>query len=145
MDKDLAYCGYRCDRCAARSSDPAVRAQLVEGWRRIFGHQMYTVDNVLCVGCRNEGHHADTSCEARPCAMEKGVESCALCADFPCKKVGGLVSSREGLLVFCGSRCKDLSEEDYNLCMRQFDSLPELLRVMVEAGKLPAWAKDEKD
>ena len=39
----LGKCGYRCDLCAARSDDPAVRQQLVEagldpsGWRGTDG------------------------------------------------------------------------------------------------------------
>ena len=49
------YCGYNCDLCAARSDDPAVRQKLVDGWRKLFGHQMYTAENVRCDGCRSDG------------------------------------------------------------------------------------------
>jgi len=47
----IGYCGYNCYLCAARSEDPAVRQRLVDGWRKLFGHEMYTAENVKCDGC----------------------------------------------------------------------------------------------
>lgn len=135
----ISYCGYMCHLCAARSEDPAVRQRLVDGWRKIFGHQMYTAENVYCAGCRCEGPHADQSCEARPCAIARGVESCAFCDDFPCAKLRPLIGSRDGMLVWSYPRTADVTEEEYDLCMRQFDSMPNLVRDLVRAGKLQAW------
>jgi hypothetical protein len=136
------YCGYRCDLCAARSDDPAVRQKLVDGWRKIFGHQQYTAENVHCDGCRSDGKVADQQCQARPCAKEKGLESCAFCEEFPCKKVGQLLASREGMLVFCHRNLANLTEEEYNLCMRQFESMPDMIKLLAKAGKLPKWVAD---
>jgi hypothetical protein len=150
MEKMIGYCGYRCHLCAARSDDPDVRQRLVDGWRKYFGHESYTAENVRCDGCRAEGRLADKSCKARPCAIERGVESCALCDDFPCKKVGHLLASGPGMIVYCHPRTKDVTREEYDLCMRQFDSFPELLRIMAKAGKVPGWVvegdlEDEPD
>ena len=143
MDTMIGYCGYSCHLCAARSDDPAARQKLVEGWRKFFGHENYTAENVWCDGCRSDGRLADKSCQARPCAQEKGLESCALCAEFPCKKVGKLLGTREGMLLFCYPRTASVTEEEYDLCMRQFASMPDLVKIMAQAGKLPAWlAKD---
>ena len=139
MDEMIGYCGYNCHLCAARSDDPAVRQKLVDGWRKIFGHQNYTAENVRCDGCRSEGRLADKECKARPCAIERGVESCALCGDFVCDKVGHLLASREGLLVYLHAKMADVSEKEYMLCARQFESMPNLIKVMAEAGKLPPW------
>ena len=47
------------------------------------------------------GKIADKQCEARPCAIDRGVVSCAHCDDFVCDKVGHLLGSREGMLIFC--------------------------------------------
>jgi hypothetical protein len=140
MEEMIAYCGYHCHLCAARSDDPAVRQELVDGWRRIFGHEQYTAENVHCVGCRNEGSHADTQCKARPCAIERGVVSCAHCDDFVCEKVGHLLASREGLLIYCRPKSGMVTQEEYDLCMRQFDSMPNIVKMLVDAGKLPKWA-----
>jgi hypothetical protein len=139
----IGYCGYSCHLCAARSDDPVVRQKLVDGWRRIFGHQQYTAENVRCDGCRSEGRTADSACAARPCAKEKNIDSCAHCEQFPCPKMRHLMGSRDGLLIFCRPSDTHVSEEDYNLCMRQFDSMPNLVRLLAAAGKLDSWVVAE--
>jgi len=139
MTEMIGYCGYNCHLCAARSDDPAVRQRLVDGWRKIFGHQDYTAENVKCDGCLSDGRVADQQCQARPCAREKGVESCAYCNEFPCEKIKHLIGSREGMLIGCHRRVPSVGEEEYSLCMRQFDSMPNLVRMLVRAGKLPGW------
>jgi len=96
MEKMVGYCGYNCHLCAARSDDPEVRQKLVDGWRKIYGHEHYTVENVHCVGCRAEGHHADLECKARPCAVERGVDSCAACDDFPCDNITAFETDGHG-------------------------------------------------
>jgi hypothetical protein len=145
MEEMIGYCGYSCHLCAARSDDPTVRQQLVDGWRRIFGHQQYTADNVRCDGCRNGARLADTQCQARPCAIERGVESCALCPEFVCKKVGHLLGSREGLLIFCRPQTGAVTQEEYDLCMRQFASMPNLVRILAKAGKLGPWVLSDPE
>ena len=141
----MGYCGYNCHLCAARSEDPAVRQRVVDGWRKIFGHQNYTAENVQCDGCPGDGRLADKSCQARPCAREKGVESCACCDEFPCDKMKHLMASREGMLIRCYPRTSSLTEEEYNLCMRQFDSLPHLLGMLAGSGKLPPWVTNRPE
>ena len=84
MAEIIARCGYRCDLCAARSDDPALHRKLVDGWRKYFGHQMYTVENVKCDGCLSDGRLADKTCPVRPCVIAKGIANCAWCEDYPC-------------------------------------------------------------
>jgi len=139
MREMIGYCGYNCELCAARSDDPAVRQKLVDGWKKIFGHQNYTAENVKCDGCRADGRLADKECKVRPCAREKGVDSCAACSDFICDKVRVLLADRNGLLVFLHRRLTSLTEDEYKLCMRQFVSMPNLIKNLVKAGKLPQW------
>lgn len=143
MTEMIGYCGYSCHLCAARSDDPAIRQRLVYGWRKILGHEHYTVENVRCDGCRNDGRLADKQCEARPCAIERGVESCALCDDFICEKMGHLLASREGMLVFFHPRMAGVTEEEYELCVRQFESMPNMVKILAAAGKLPSWVAEE--
>ena len=131
MGKMLARCGYRCDLCAARSDDPALRQRLIEGWRKYLGHEMYTVENVRCDGCMNDGRLADKNCPVRPCAIEKGVENCAYCDEYPCDKLEGLICSREKFV----KRLGQIPEEDYNLCLRQFESERELASIRKALGK----------
>jgi len=131
MTEEVAYCGYRCDLCAARSDDPAVRQRLVDGWRKIYGHERYTVENVRCDGCRAaNGRLADLNCQARPCAIERGVESCALCEDFICDKVRCLMTSERRQRA----QLADVSDDEYALCCQQFDSIPRLIRIRESLG-----------
>ena len=124
--KMIGYCGYNCHLCAARSEDPAVRQKLVDGWRKLFGHQNYTAENVKCYGCPSDGEVADKQCKARPCAKEKGLKNCAFCNEFPCDKLKPLIP-----------RNFFASKEEYMLCMRQFQSAPNLIKILTEMGKTP--------
>jgi len=128
-EKMIGYCGYNCYLCPARSDDPAIRQKLVEGWRKLYGHQNYTVDNVKCDGCPSNGEVADKECKARPCAKEKGIKSCAYCGDFPCDKLRHLINP-----IFYAT------EEEYNLCIRQFeDGKNNLIKILIERGRTPPW------
>lgn len=131
MKKMLGRCGYRCDLCAARSDNPEIRQKLVDGWRKYLGHQMYTAENVRCDGCMNDGRLADKNCPIRPCAIQKGVENCAYCDDYPCEKLKEFICSREKFV----KRLGEIPEEDYNLCLRQFESEPELKEIRKALGK----------
>jgi len=141
MTEMIGYCGYNCHLCAARSDDPTVRQRLVDGWRKIFGHEHYTAENVKCAGCLSDGRVADQQCQARPCAKQKGVESCAYCDEFPCDKMKHLMASRDGMLIWCHARMSTVTEEEYHLCVRQFESMPNLVKALASAGKLPSWAE----
>jgi hypothetical protein len=130
----IGYCGYNCYLCAARSEDPAVRQRLVDGWRKLFGHEMYTAENVKCDGCPSNGKVADKQCRARPCAKERGVKNCAYCEAFPCEKLKPLIPP-----IFFAT------EAEYNLCVRQFDCRPNLTNILVERGKPPFWVDGKSD
>jgi hypothetical protein len=129
----LARCGYRCDLCAARSDDPDVRQRLVDLWRKYYGHQNYTVENVRCDGCLADGRLADKTCGIRPCAIEKGLDNCACCDDYPCdilKNTAGL-NSRKSFTARFGQ----IPEEDHNICMRMFENEPRLKEIRKTLGK----------
>lgn len=139
MKEMHGFCGYRCHLCAARSPNKDTRQGLVDGWRKYFGHQDYTAENVQCDGCKGGGKLADKKCQANPCAQEKGVEFCMLCDEFPCQKMKHLMGSRMGLLLYCLPRTIEITEEDYNLCMTQFDSMPFIITTLVKSEKVRSW------
>ena len=137
-DKMIGYCGYNCYLCAARSDDINVRQKLVNAWRKYLGHEHYTAENVACEGCKSKGNKiADKQCEARPCAQEKGLESCAQCDEFPCNKVKDLMGTSVGMLTYRAPQFKDITEEEYNLCVQQWNSMPNLVKILLDEGKLP--------
>lgn len=137
----IGFCGYNCRICAARSDDPEVRQKVVDGWRKFFGHTHYTAENVKCAGCRGDGKIADEQCQVRPCAMEKGLNSCVECNDFPCKNVNKLLCTQDGMLYRCCSTTDQITEEEFELCMKQFINVPNLIQGMIEEGKLPGWVR----
>lgn len=139
MEEMIGYCGYNCHLCAARSDDIELRKKMVLGWKKIFGLENYTALNVRCDGCKSDGRLADKQCKVRPCAIEKRIEFCAYCDEFPCDKVKSLMGSREGMLIYHLLGTSSVTEEEYNLCMRQFNSMPNILKILVKAGKLQSW------
>jgi len=112
---------------------------LVDGWRKYFGHENYTVENVQCDGCLSDGRIADKMCKARSCAKKKAVENCALCDEFPCDKVKSLMAHRIGMLMYCSPKTFSMTEEEYSLCTRQFESMSNLIKALKKNGKAPAW------
>jgi hypothetical protein len=101
---------------------------------------MYTAENVACEGCKSKGDKiADKQCKARPCAREKGLESCAQCDEFPCNKVKDLITTTVGMLTLGASRFKDITEEEFNFCIQQWNSMPNLVKILVDEGKLPSF------
>jgi hypothetical protein len=140
----VGYCGYRCDICPGHSEDRSLRRKMVDGWIKIFGHTSYTDENIPvakpCAGCKGSGEVADTQCQARACAREKGLILCADCDQFPCKKLSPLLADRSQLIMIC--RNKNVTLEEYTMSAMQFESMPVLLLRMVETGKLPAWVKE---
>jgi hypothetical protein len=130
------YCGYDCSVCPARSDNLEERAKLVEIWRKYFGHQAYTPENVRCDGCKADGRIADKNCEARPCARERGYEFCMDCDEFPCDKVRKLMGTKEGMILYCFPKTLELTEEEYNTGMAQFASMPFIIERLKKNGKL---------
>jgi hypothetical protein len=136
----IGYCGYNCYLCAARSDDINLRQKMVNTWRKYLGHEHYTAENVACEGCKSSGENiADKQCKARPCAQEKGLESCAQCDNFPCDKVKHLMTNPLVMLTYRAPLFKTITEEEYNLCIQQWNSMPNLIRILVEQGKLPSF------
>jgi hypothetical protein len=43
------------------------------------------------------------------------------------------------MMIFCQPATTTITREVYDLCMRQFDSMPNLVRRMVQTDRLPAW------
>ena len=87
-----AACGLDCNKCnlckaeqraAAEALVPLLRA------RGIIGPEdeaeAVQEKAPLCRGCwQKGGAHWCGECRLRDCCEEKGIESCGLCADFPC-------------------------------------------------------------
>ena len=118
--QERSYCGYNCAICPAQSDDLKEREKLVTIWKKYFGHEAYTPENVRCDGCKVDGRLADKNCEARPCVKEKGLDFCMDCDDFPCGKVRKLMGTKEGMILNSLPRTFELTDEEYKYGMAQF-------------------------
>jgi hypothetical protein len=85
-DKKLAaVCGLFCPACnlfIGTTEDPA-RLQKMAGRFRM------TAEEVKCYGCRADkrGPYCDKYCKMTKCAVEKGIDFCGECPEYPCTEL----------------------------------------------------------
>ena len=98
MKNRISYCGIDCSACptyrATQADDDAKRAKVAAFWSKMFGTQM-GVSDINCDGCSGSGKRLFShcrSCAVRLCAQGKGLDSCALCSDYSCEKLNGLLA-----------------------------------------------------
>ena len=91
-DKLMAFCGILCSECpafkATLAGDEEALAKTAEEWSS--DEYTLTADDLLCDGCIYEDKRTAKfclECTVRQCALERGVENCAHCDDFPCDKL----------------------------------------------------------
>jgi hypothetical protein len=94
MEENLAYCGLICEKCAiylaTREEDKdkqyEMRVDIAQGIKKHYGQETKPEDVNDCDGCKAKtGKIFCTGCEIRICAVEKGIENCAYCEDYPCE------------------------------------------------------------
>ena len=102
MEENPAYCGLICEKCAiylaAREPDEDKKHQMkidiAEQIKKHYGQETRPEDVGDCDGCRADtGRIFCSGCEIRICAVEKGIENCAHCNDYPCEKLEKLFTT----------------------------------------------------
>jgi hypothetical protein len=90
--KIIAFCGILCSDCpaylATQAADDEALAKQAAEWSS--DEYPLTADDLICDGCIYEDKRAAKfclECDVRQCALERGVENCAHCDDFPCEKL----------------------------------------------------------
>lgn len=89
MEENLSYCGYRCDLCPAYAGNLKTdedRERVSRDWAKYYDHHEEPA-NVECRGCKAGPEEGNSSCKVRPCAIERGVSTCAECDDFGCEVI----------------------------------------------------------
>ncbi|MFC1800373.1 DUF3795 domain-containing protein, partial [Candidatus Eisenbacteria bacterium] len=84
-----SYCGYRCDQCPGyhgniESDEDRKRVQA--DWIKYYDHKE-ELEEVDCKGCKASPGDGNPNCKVRPCAIEKGVATCAACGEFACETI----------------------------------------------------------
>ena len=94
----IAFCGLDCAGCeayiATQANDEDAKLKLLEKWRVEFGAPDMPLSAVTCDGCTSTGRLGGycQECAVRACAVAKGVENCAHCADYEtCETLQGFI------------------------------------------------------
>jgi hypothetical protein len=97
MDDQMAYCGIVCAQCPAYQGTRDGNVELLElaakAWSEAYDEEL-TADNIRCDGCRSTtGHHSVTcvGCKIRVCAHLHDVDNCALCDEYGCETLEGIL------------------------------------------------------
>ncbi len=105
MDKLTACCGLDCEKCDARTAtltnDDALRERTAALWSKLNGVTI-TPEMINCTGCRTEGAKTpfcDRLCPIRGCVREKGLDTCADCAQMDgCRTLGRIAEDDPSVL-----------------------------------------------
>lgn len=105
MDKLTACCGLDCEKCDARTAtltnDDALRGRTAALWSKLNGVTI-TLEMINCTGCRTEGAKTpfcDRLCPIRGCVREKGLDTCADCAQMDgCRTLGRIAENDPSVL-----------------------------------------------
>lgn len=84
----FAFCGYDCSKCPVYI---ATENKNLEQLRKILynNNPNETIDSLGCYGCKSDKsiNYMCANCLIRQCAMEKKIDNCGLCDQFPCGKL----------------------------------------------------------
>ena len=97
MSKIIAMCGLVCNDCiafiATQKNDDKLREKVVKDWST--EEEPLRLEDVDCDGCiaGKRLHSFCRICEVRKCGLERNIENCAYCDEFPCGKLEKLWGS----------------------------------------------------
>jgi len=74
-------------------------------------------EKVDCDGCLHAREAPNPNCAVRPCAIGRGVQTCAHCADFGCAK---LEKTMNAIKPIAEKHGQSMSTEDYDRYIRPF-------------------------
>jgi hypothetical protein len=93
MAKMIAFCGVDCAECegylATQADDDEKRAEVAKDWSARYNADIKP-ESINCNGCRSAGRkffYCSDICELRKCGIQKGVEHCGTCDEYPCEKL----------------------------------------------------------
>lgn len=89
MDRIIAACGNDCSACPRYVAPPFGKTEeelqhTAELWKKIgYRDRVVSRDEIACRGCRPENWCRYGIAE---CCADKGIATCAECADYPCER-----------------------------------------------------------
>lgn len=102
MREIIGYCGIVCSNCdvykATKNDNNDLRDIIFkrdiegghgDGFQKLYGRE-YALEDIHRNGCPIENKRSFwyiKNCQMRACALEKNLENCAYCAEYPCEKL----------------------------------------------------------
>ncbi len=109
MEPRIAFCGVSCSECpayvATQADDHEALEHVLGKWRAYFHAPHLVVADILCDSCQMKGGRLNGYCQhcaIRPCALERGVSTCAQCDQYPCAELERLLGLCDKLEGFFG-------------------------------------------
>ncbi|UCD82831.1 MAG: DUF3795 domain-containing protein [Desulfobacterales bacterium] len=103
MKEMTAFCGLACHECdtyqATKNDDDKKRVKVANLWSKQYNMNLERQD-INCDGCRSGNDRLFAyckSCVVRKCGMERDVDNCAHCSDYPCEKLNPIFMAAPGL------------------------------------------------
>ena len=102
MEENLEYCGLVCEKCAiylaTREPDEEKRYQMrvdiAKEIKKYYNQEIKPEDINDCDGCKAEtGRIFSGDCKIRKCVIDKEIENCAYCNDYPCEQLEKLFTT----------------------------------------------------
>lgn len=118
----LGFCGDNCKVCpryvATQSGDVEQLKKVATLWYRVgYRDKIVQPEELICHGCSLTNLCAYD--DIRECAVEKGVENCGKCENYPCEKVLRAFDQTESFAEKCKEKC---SKEEYESLQKAFFS-----------------------
>ena len=95
----IAFCGVTCTKCptylATRQDSDEKRREVAALWSEQFKTEIKP-EEINCDGCLTKTGRLFTHChvcEVRKCGLEKQIDNCAYCHDYPCKKIRFIIDA----------------------------------------------------
>jgi len=93
MEEMISFCGIGCHECdafeATKNDDDKKRRKVAKLWSKQH-KTVFERHDINCDGCRSQSGRLFKycrTCGVRQCAIEKEVENCGFCSEYPCKKL----------------------------------------------------------
>ncbi len=83
----MAPCGLYCGVCSIYMAHRDNNMKFKQVLLPVYKAFAKSVDDIACTGCKSKGvvFPVCKRCSIKNCCMEKGIEGCFQCDDYPCK------------------------------------------------------------
>ena len=126
MSDIIARCGFKCNLCLIYrdnlKKDKQNRQRFRDSLEKYYGDKL-TLEQCYCDGCLTPDSEnpvrITAECRIRPCVIDKGIENCGYCEQYPCPVLEPNLIDYEEVKERYGG---PLPEEDYKVFVFPYES-----------------------